>query len=1053
MAVEQVQGQTQGEPLQRPQVAQAERGAGTAGREDSVARLVQRFDEIAADGRIDPGESERFYDALRHLGAAERQDLYRAVAERDPNEVIGRSPDPQEARDNAAADRHRLFYELLTPLQTFRNELQTEYVTYLTDQASSEARVDFVRGLAGAAAENGISASDVGEVLVSLEGERYALRQAYDALIQHDLERPGPNLALANVFRSAAGSLYTAAAEPFIGELIETFRTTLGDERQDVFRKAGAFEAATRVLNEGPTGAETVERSLLELAQMVGADGAALVRELEASYGQSFAGGLQAYFEVALRTGTDDALAAAGATFGLLRAPVEGYIAEVQRIHDARAEIDARAAANPGAPSAADLLTEAQYAFYPDEQAPRGYEWHSERLRAFEAQSSAYAYARAGEMLERAVGALNDSVEDIAGKTNRFLGVANFSIQYLLARHPVASTAVDLSAGAIQEAVKFGADRVQEGNQEKAGDLAGRLDVPRNRGAQTPGQPPPELSPLGQTDVTAAELAAGPDPQDPVPYHAYMLLSDLKDFVLTGADGGASDAHATGAGASVSGDVATRGEADLGRARVTQPLDGPGPDSAPPSESEAFVRAFERAVGADGQLDRDERGDLRRQLAELGEGARQDAYRELIADKAAGAGHDADAIRALFDLVNPVRQQQLVDVVSRAAPQAQLGVIEALAPVTTEDPGAARAVGDILAEMRPVAYRGGSHTSEPPVAEALAALIDSSTDHARLRAVLAAAVALPAVASVSGDHERLDDIVQSVHLGLGSDDLRAKTIVFDQAATMLKDNRHRLTEQGELDAMTALGGMLIEGGHAFMAQRQSGNQTGDGLTDLFEVAIDNTGRDSRLGRASAALLGVTLEAFRAPLDAFVGELARADAAGDSEAIQALARSISPGTINESMSADVEAASPFITRQVEHLEVLREAMIAAGERVTGAAEDRAGTLRNIVQSVITGLTVQLGLGGFRAGGAAQGSGVAAEALRRAADDLGERRVEGAGLVPGDPSDYDSVRAYLEAATRPRAVADDGEARYADRDLTLEDPAARAVLRVLLDRLGL
>lgn len=463
--------------------------------------------------------------------------------------------------------------------------------------------------------------------------------------------------------------------------------------------------------------------------------------------------------------------------------------------------------------------------------------------------------------------------------------------------------------------------------------------------------------------------------------------------------------------------------------------------AAPTNDAAALVADLEEASEGDNGPTP---GELRAQFSGLDAGERNDVYQALT--------ESPDALRAFFDTglagIGDARAD-FVAAVSGSVPREQLAVVEALAPATTESVHVARTVGDLIIEMEPEQHRGGSRTSEGPMAESLAALVHvdgADNPHGRLRAVLEAQLGRPEPGprGVGAPHqpstERLDSLIEAVAAGLGHDELGAKTIVFDQGARLLNDHTDELTTKGELDAMTALGGMLIEGGTPFMMKMYSGNnERNEGLADLFEVAFDNLGNDSRLASASGALIGAAIGAFKEPLNDFVDQLITADASGDQEAILSLAASL---------DGDAEAADPFLPQRMEHLTRIREALVEAGERVQADMSDRQSTLQNFAQTLFTGITIGAGFGGWKAAGMTVTSGSVAEALRQAHDDVAEGRAEAQGLAPGDPSEYDTLAAYLVAASQPSTS--DGLVFGRD-DLSLESSRAENALRVLMDEL--
>lgn len=1011
------------------------RVAHTATREiggDAANQIIAQFDQATADGDFTGREAFAIGRAIDDLSASERQDFYRAFSERFGDNGKG------------TAEDQALLYDALTNRQNapggpgvmMFEDIRQEYVEFLTEDASKEARVAFVEGVADKAAgdvehphtaDADIAAGDAGRVMTSLDGERYALRQAYDALSRASGDGDTKNPALTNVMRVGAG-VPNVPQEAFVDDLIATFRETLGSEEQDQFRKAGIFESATRVLEADSqwltthdAATPTVEAALNELAQMVGKDGPKLVDQLESSYGEDFSGGLEAFFKVAIREGSDTALKNASAVLAALRAPVDSFVAELQRIHDNRGEID----------NAEALLEEAKYVIDPELSPAADHQWQSEFFHSLYDSDAVGNFSWAAGELRNAVGELGEAVDDKAALTNRVAGIANFSTQYMLPTNPAAALAVDVSTAVFQEVVNTSADKVQAHNEATAAELAHEIDMLRNPGVNR--DDPPPLNPMGQTATEAENFAPGKniDP-DPIAHEVFQLFDDLKNRY--------EDA---------------RGQRSSTAASSEQPItltvvasdQSERPDQAQASSAEAnaaqaLVADLENASeGNNGP----KLGELRAEFVDLNASERKEVYQALL--------DSPDALRAFFDTglaATGDARADFVATVSSAAPRAQLATVEALARDTTESQQVARTVGDIIMAMEPKHHRGGTRTTEVPMAESLAPLVHADgTDnpHGRLRAVLEAQLGRPEPgprgvgASNEPSTERIDNLIEAVDEGLGHGELGTKTIVFDQGARVLNDNSHELSRKGELDAMSALGGMLVEGGNPFMAELMSGNQRNEGLTDLFEVAFNNLGEDSRLGSASGALIGAAIGTFKEPLNDFVDQLVTADANGDQETIKSLARSL---------DGDAQAADPFLPQRVEHLTEIREAVDEAGARVESAIAERQTTLQNITQTVLTGITIGAKLGGWKAAGVTQSSGGAAEAIRQAHDDVAEDRAEAQALAPGDPSEYDTMTAYLEAATRPQTSDDKVVGRD---DLSLQSDRTEAIVRELIEDLDI
>lgn len=516
--------------------AEAARLAHAATREiggDPANTVIAVFDQATADGDLTRAEAFAIARAIDNLSATERQDFYRAFSERYGDGGNG------TARDQA------LLYDALGERErgpggheTFEH-LRSEYAQHVAEHASKEARVAFVQGVADDAAgqirfagSDGMTtadyaAQDIGQVLLSLDGERYALRQAYDALTQASGAYEAKHPALTNVMRVAAGAPDGISKdETVIGDLIANFRETLGAEEQDVFRKAGVFVAATRALEnetqwvsgEGVATAP-VEGALEELATMVGQEGPAFVHRLEASYGQSFQeGGLKQFFQIAIRQGSDSALQNAGAVLAAVRAPVDAFIGELQRIHDERADID----------NAEALLEEAHYVIDRDMNPESGHQWHSEFFHSLYESGAVDSLKWAATQLAAAVDGMNDRVADNAGFSNRVAGVLNFSGQYLLPKNPGAAIALDLSALAFQEVTKATTDRVQAHNNKTAAELADPVDMLRNPGIDR--DDPPPLNPEGQTETEAGDSDPENDIKpDPIAHKVFQLLDELKN--------------------------------------------------------------------------------------------------------------------------------------------------------------------------------------------------------------------------------------------------------------------------------------------------------------------------------------------------------------------------------------------------------------------------------------------------------------------------------------------------------------------------------------------
>jgi len=388
-------------------------------------------------------------------------------------------------------------------------------------------------------------------------------------------------------------------------------------------------------------------------------------------------------------------------------------------------------------------------------------------------------------------------------------------------------------------------------------------------------------------------------------------------------------------------------------------------DDAAKSGSEAFVRAFERAVESDGELSRDERADLRRQLAELDAGASRDAYRALIADKAAGAGRDPDAIRALFDMLTPVGQQHLVDVVDRAAPRAQLGVIEALAPVADEDHRAAAATGRILLDM-PTAQRGGAWTAPGAVVrEAVEALAEAGT----LERVLGVAAATEpwseqrfhsSVRPLIASHEFDNLVAVMVQSTGGADAAALHADVFNAATEVFNAHHGGFDPESKTDALGVLGGMLLASEGALDSTRAPAFH-GDSIKDFFEVAIKALDGSGIVARGSALLIASTVTETRAPLDRFANELVQAAEAGESDKVDALRAAYyfdgtgaSQTELAERLeSVGLDPAFADIAADAHKLERLQGLLLDAADR---AAEDRgeiSATVVNIVGGTLFG----------------------------------------------------------------------------------------------------